>query len=54
MLAQVLKSVKDVMNLKEACEDLLDKKTYGEHDTKYNHLTDSILERIEFLENPNE
>ena len=54
MLAEILHHAKDEMKLVEACEDLLNKKTYGEYDTRYNHLSDSILERIELCENESE
>ena len=47
MIAEILDYAKEEMKLVEACEDLLKKNTYGEYDTRYNHLTDSILERIE-------
>ena len=51
MLAEILDNAKEEMKLVEACEDLLDEKTDNEYDTRYNHLTDSILERIELCEN---
>ena len=38
----------------KACEDLLNQKYFGEYDTRYNYLTDSILERIELCESENE
>ena len=53
MIAEALKLVQEQkkIDIIKACEKLLKKVVDEDFDTEYIHLTDSILERIELIEN---